>query len=314
MKILCITPIDNIKGAKENLESIGDVTYFEDITKKILIIELIKHKYDVIFTNPNRQNFKLDDIVLHNSSVKIICTASTGTNHIDKEYCEKNGINIISITTDYDILETITSTAEMAFTLMMMSLRNIVPANQSVINENWDCEPYIGRQVNKLTIGIIGYGRLGTMMASYCKSFGAEVLIYDPYKRTDEYYNITNLNYLFSVCDVISLHVHVNEETKHMINKNVLNHAKENLILVNTSRGEIVDEDDVYESLKSNILGKYATDVLEEEFGNMQLSRIWRNRDEINKILIVPHIGGMTHDAREIAYNHAINKLKEYKK
>lgn len=313
MKILCITPVHNIKGAKENLESIGEVIYNPDITKEELIIDLSINKYDILFTNPNRQNYKLDIDVLGKSDLKIICTASTGTNHIDMNYCKKNNIHVVSNTVEYDMLEKVTSTAEMAFTLMMMALRKSIPANESVLMGDWDCEHYIGRQLNKLKVGIVGYGRLGKMMAKYCKAFDAEVIVYDPYKVTDEYPMVDNLKTVFEECDVVSLHVHVNEETTYMINTDILRNAKKNLVLVNTSRGEIVKEDDLVESLLFfNDIGHYATDVFEHEFGNFADSLVWVNRDKTDKITIVPHIGGMTHDAREIAYNHVINKLKKH--
>ena len=98
------------------------------------------------------------------------------------------------------------------------------------------------------TIGIIGYGRLGKMMKKYCEAFGMITIIDDPY----EGYN--NLDLLKSESDIISLHVHANEETRHMIDKKFLDCMKKNSYIINTSRGEIVNENDIIQSLKENQL------------------------------------------------------------
>jgi len=310
MKIICITPVTDTM--MQNLETKGDVTYCPNINKNQLS-EALKEDYDVIFTNPNKQGFVLDKGLLGPSSVSVICTASTGTNHIDKKYCQDNNITIFSITTDYPLLRKITSTAEHSFALMMALLRNLPNSQNSVIAGAWNWEPFLGRQINCLKIGIVGYGRLGEMMARYCAAFGAEVYICDPYKSTDmKYPQVDSLERLFEICDVVSLHVHVTDETKYFINKKLLAKVTKSVYLINTSRGEVVDEKDIISMLESGKLAGYATDVVEDEFGDVSNSPIIQHLEDLN-IIVTPHIGGMTSDARELAYNGAINKLENTK-
>ena len=153
-------------------------------------------------------------------------------------------------------------------------------------------------------IGIIGYGRLGKMMAKYCKAFEAQIYIYDPY--SDES-NIKSLDNLFNICDAVSLHVHVSDETKHMINYNLL--SRNVKYLINTSRGEIVNELDVIKALQEGRLLGYGTDVIEDEFGDILKSPFF-NLDNLKlNYIFTPHIGGMTTQGQTKAYKWAINKL-----
>lgn len=306
MKILCITPIT--ETMMKNLLSKGKVSYYPNLKKEQIRDLLILKRYDVIFTNPNKQNFMLDKDLLKGSGITTICTASTGLNHIDMDYCKKNKIKTLSITKDYVILDKITSTAEHSFGLMMALIRNIPKSFDSVKAGGWDWENYIGRQIDHLTIGIVGLGRLGKMMARYCHAFGAKILVYDPYVTESEYEHVGSLEQLAGSCDVISLHVHVTDETRHFINKSIFDKTNKSLYLINTSRGEIVNESDAVEALESGQLTGYATDVVEDEFGDLENSQIIKRCEDLN-IIVTPHIGGMCKEAREIAYNAVIDKL-----
>ncbi|MHA1469816.1 MAG: NAD(P)-dependent oxidoreductase, partial [Candidatus Asgardarchaeia archaeon] len=205
-KIICITPIKHIDGASDKLGKCGETYYFPDIDKSSLRDRLLSENINIIFTNPNKQTFRIDKELLCGSSVKIISTASTGTNHIDMAYCRNNNMVVLSLTKDYDIIKKITSTAEMAFTLMLSLIRNLPSAIMGVHKYEWDYEKYIGRQLDHLTVGIIGYGRLGEHYARFCSPFFKEILITDPYKDVSGYVKV-ELDELLEKSDVIVLHV-----------------------------------------------------------------------------------------------------------
>ena len=318
MKIICITPIKNIFGVFERLESMSDNLYYEpDIDKDALKTLLKVSGADYIFTNPNKQNYMLDGDLLQFGQLKAICTASTGTNHIDVKYCEEMEIEIISITKDYQVINAITSTAEHTLALMLSLIRKIPTSFHSVRDGNWDWEPYVGRQMNSLTIGIIGYGRLGKLMAKYCDALGMEVLLHDPYVfsfggNIERNKQPVELDELLERSDVISLHVHVTDETREMINKNTISKMVKRPYLINTSRGEIVNEDDIIDALRSEDLQGYATDVIRDEFGDIKNSKLVEfSMNPNNNVVITPHIAGMTKEAQEIAYHWAIDKLEK---
>ena len=306
--IICTTPIDHLEGLKRNLEKKGKLIYKPNINKKDLKKILEKNnQINVIFCNPNRQGYILNKEILQNSSVKLINTASTGLNHINQNDCKKLNIKIISLTKDFKLIKKLPSTSELSFGLMINLQRNIIQSFQSVKNRKWDYTPFIGQELSSLTIGIIGLGRLGNLMANYAKAFGMRVFYYDPFKETRKYKK-TNLKRLLQIADVISIHAHVNNQTKYMINKKILRFAKKKPVIINTSRGELVNEQDIIWGLKNKIISGYGADVIEKEFIGINKSPIIKNINKYN-IIITPHIGGMTYQGQLRAYNYAINKL-----
>ena len=306
--IICTTPIDHLKGLKRNLEKKGKLIYKPNINKKDLKKILEKNsQINVIFCNPNRQGYILNKEILQNSSVKLINTASTGLNHINQNDCKKLNIKIISLTKDFKLIKKLPSTSELSFGLMINLQRNIIQSFQSVKNRKWDYTPFIGQELSSLTIGIIGLGRLGNLMANYAKAFGMRVFYYDPFKETSKY-NKTSLKRLMQLADVISIHAHVSNQTKYMINKKILKFAKKKPVIINTSRGELVNEQDIIWGLKNKIISGYGADVIEKEFIGINKSPIIKNINKYN-IIITPHIGGMTYQGQLRAYNYAINKL-----
>ena len=186
-KILVITPVKHVKGVFETLTKTGDVNYIEDCDSKNL--KMIVSCYDAIFTNPNKSNIFIgQDVIDLAINLKVICTASTGTNHIDTEYAKKKNITILSLKEERQVINKITSTAEHALALTLATIRNINSSYESVLNNEWDYTKYIGRQMNQLKVGVIGYGRLGKLYASYCNSMGAKILSYDPLKKIAEHF------------------------------------------------------------------------------------------------------------------------------
>ena len=147
-------------------------------------------------------------------------------------------------------------------------------------------------------------------MANYGKAFGMKVYYYDPYVRNNKY-NKVSLKKLFKFSDVISIHTHVGQDTKYLINKKILNISKKNLVIINTSRGEIVKELDIVWALKKKKIYGYGTDVVENEFDNIKNSVIIKNLTKLN-ILVTPHIGGMTFQGQLRAWNYAVRKFKKY--
>ena len=304
-KIAVITPIVHLKGIYDLLLTKGDVFLLEKGNKNQVKKLLLEKDINVIVCNPNHQNYKIDEELLNGTQVNIINSCSTGLNHIDLEYCKKNNIKIQCHKNDYELINQLPSTSELAFGLMLSLLRNIPECNNHVSGYYWDYTQFMGRQVKDLKIGIIGYGRLGKMMEGYCKSFGAKTFIYDPYVNISQ----TSLEVMFKKCDVISLHVHVTDETKYMINQKLLGLSKKGLYLVNTSRGEIVNEEDIVQSLNNKNLLGYGTDVIEDEFGNLKNSPIIKAMNKGENIIVTPHVGGMTIEGQTKAYKWSINKL-----
>jgi D-3-phosphoglycerate dehydrogenase len=301
----------------ERLESLGGVDYLPDFCEADLEGGIDAEQYEIIFTNPNKTNVYLGGKILVNfTNLRTIVTASTGTVHIDKEYCESRGLGVISITTEYTTLKQITSTAELALTGTLAACRNyidsVVDARQSA---NWDYERYIGRQIFGKNVGVLGYGRLGSMYANYMTSLGAKVHVHEQtdVQLPDSLIPCGSVTDLFRNCEIVSLHVHATQENLKLVNSALLNVAPNNLILVNTSRGEIVDEGAICSFLNSNPEARYVADVISNETGPSRLdSPLYTELEHPKQLLLSQHIGGMTADAQRIAYNRAIDLLENH--
>lgn len=307
--IICTTPIDHLKGLKEKIKKRGKLIYKPSI-KAFELKKILKKnkKINTIFCNPNRQGYILDKKILKNSSVKLINTASTGLNHINTKDCKSLGIKILSLTKDKKLIKQLPSTSELAFGMMLILQKNLFKSFNSVKKYKWNYLPFIGNEIASLSIGIIGLGRLGNYMCKFSKAFGMKIYFFDPFKKSQIFKKVS-LEKLVQVSDVISIHVHVNKNTKYMINKKILKLAKKKPIVINTSRGEIVNEKDIIWALRNKIISGYATDVVEDEFDNIKKSPIIKNINKYN-IIVTPHLGGMTQQGQLRAWNFAVDKFK----
>ena len=308
--IICTTPIDHLEGLKKKLSKKGKLIYKPNI-KALGLKKILKKdkKINTIFCNPNRQGYVLNRYILEDTSIDLINTASTGLNHINLNYCKKMGIKILSLTKDFNLIKKLPSTSELSFGLMINLQRKIFNSFQSVKKNKWDYSSFIGQELASLTIGIIGLGRLGNFMARYSKAFGMNVLYYDPLKK-DNKFKKTNLKRLIEISDVISIHAHVNKQTKYIINKKNLKLTKKKPIIINTSRGELVKENDIIWALKNKLISGYGADVIEKEFLDIKKSPIIKNINNYN-IIVTPHIGGMTYQGQLRAYSYAVDKFRK---
>ncbi len=315
--LLVLTPIDNIGESFEILKKEFELLYLPDAG----LDDLHSHNLESIwgvFTNPNRSKIHFNKHFFNLvPNIDVICTASTGTVHIDIDEAHRKGISIISLKKEIETLKTVPSTSELAFTLMMSSLRHISNARTHVINGNWDCEFFIGRQLKDLSVGILGMGRLGTIFGSFCIPFGAKLSFFDPYVEKSAHkaiQKINDLNQFLSNIDVLSIHIHA-ENNNNFVDKQFLEMCKDDLLIINTSRGEVIDENALISHMKKNKRFGYAADVIKDEILLRNESPIIKalNEESISsRLLITPHIGGMSEGARKTAYNRAIELLIDY--
>ena len=308
LNILCITPINHLINTKNILKNNHTLIYKPKLNKKDLKIILKNNmKINAIFCNPNKQGYVLDRHILENSNIKLINTASTGTDHINLSDCKKLGIKVLSLKNDKKLINNLPSTSELSFCLMISLLKNLIPSFNAVKKKQWNYESFIGQELASLTVGIVGFGRLGKMMANFCNSFGMRVLIYDKYKSSKKFQNVT-LEHIAKNSHAISLHVHLNKETHKLINKKFLSNCKLSPVIINTSRGGIVDEQQIINFLRKRKIFGYGTDVISHELTNIHDSPIINNLGKLN-ILVTPHIGGMTNQGQNRAFEWAALKF-----
>ena len=241
-------------------------------------------------------------ILLKFPNLKQLISATTGHDHIDLEALHTLNVSLISLRNQDEFLKKITSTAEHTFALLLALVKNIPSANAHVKKGLWNRDDFRGAQLSGKSIGIIGLGRVGLMVANYATCFGMRVYYYDPNVINEEFNKKKSLQALVKKVDVISIHVHLNESTEHLISNELLTHCKSGMFLINTSRGKLIHEKAVINALADGRLAGIAVDVLSTELESIEQSILWQYRNKY-PILITPHIGGATYDAMWMCEN-----------
>ena len=229
-------------------------------------------------------------------NLKFVVSATTGHNHLDKVTMSERDISLISLREHKDFLKTIPSTAEFTWALLLNLFRKIPSSISHVEEGNWDREQFKGYQLYGKKIGVVGLGRIGSIVARYAKAFGMVVKYVDPNVDNTRYIRKMSLKELALDIDILTIHVHSDASNYNLIDAEIISGLKDGAYLVNTSRGEIWDEQAVVDNVLSGKLSGVATDVIAYETSLREESPIWKARNHPN-ILLTPHLGGASYDA-----------------
>lgn len=314
IKTLILEEKDYSKEALDRYRNLGELFFLSNLKKRqqqrilseieILVVRF-KHKID--------KNW-LDRI----PNLRFIVTNATGTNHIDIKEAKKRKIKIISLKGHTDFLEKIPSTAEETLALILALMRNIPWAFDDVKKGRWDRDVWKGHQLFGKKLALLGFGRLGKIMSRYGRALGMEVMSADPYvsKKIMKGFCVkkVDMKCLFQEADVLSVHVNLEDSTKGLIKNEHLKLMKKSAFFVNTSRGEIVDEEALLLLLKNKKIAGAALDVMQNEVGGKHLkNNILLEYAKKNKnLIIVPHIGGATYEALEATEKFVADLVCEY--
>jgi D-3-phosphoglycerate dehydrogenase / 2-oxoglutarate reductase len=302
MKIKILNTIKNFTpDAKDVLKDLGDVDYL-NVDQDGLLEKISEYNILIIGIG-----LDINKKIINNAgNLELIVTATTGLDHIDLEYAKMNNIKVISLKGEDKFLDSITGTSELAFSLMICLMRLIVPSFNSMLKYEFDRERFKGHNLSGNTLGVVGLGRLGKQMVKFVNAFDMNVIVHDPYieKNIFKKFNCKRVSFetLIKESDVISIHIHLNNETEGMFNKKTFQDMKNTTYLINTSRGKIVNENELLYALENHIIAGYGTDVLADEtsfhsnFNNHALIEYAKNHENC---LILPHTGGMTFESRE---------------
>ncbi|MDB4483533.1 hypothetical protein N9061_00155 [bacterium] len=231
--------------------------------------------------------------------LKLIATNTTGLNHIDLEEAYRRGIKIASLKGEYEFLSDIRATAEHTIALTLALLRKIPQAHEHTCSGHWDRYLFKGRELYQSTAGIIGYGRLGKIVARYFLAFGMQVLVYDERPvETEPGIKSVSLKDLKNEADIISIHVDLQEKNHNIFSDKFFGSLKKTAVFINTSRGELVDENSLLKALTDGKLSGAALDVVNSEHTETAEKKILLNYAMSNENLILtPHIGGNTFES-----------------
>lgn len=243
-------------------------------------------------------------------SLRVIASNTTGVPHIDLDAAAERGICVCALHDEKEFLDSITPTAEHTIGLMLAAWRRIPAAHDAACEGAWDRRPWgAPAMLSRLTLGLVGYGRLGKKVADIARAMGMEVIWYDPYVPGGE----PKLATLAKKSHILSLHALANRETRGIVSRDTLKALPRGAMVVNTARGELLDEDALLDLLESGHLSCAALDTIEgeyepdfsEKFKSSRLVAYARSR---NNLLLTPHIGGSTVDAWRETERRVIEK------
>ena len=236
--------------ALDSLESQAEVNYFDSCNQVELTRHLVNNSYQVIFT---RLGLSINrDIIASQPDLHYVVTPTTGLDHIDIDACDLNKIKVVSLKGETEFLNEIKSTAEHCWALLLALIRHIPWAHQDVIHGNWRRESFLSQELNGKTLGIMGYGRLGKIVAGYGKAFGMRILAYDVNNDVfDDQVQGSSLEEVLTQSDVITIHIPSNSRNYKCINAEFFEKIKKGAIFINTARGEVVDEQYLLKALNN---------------------------------------------------------------
>jgi len=277
--------IDSMKRAGLNV----------DYKPEIKPVELVSsvRDYDVIIVRSRTKVTK--EVVDAASNAKIIARVGVGLDNVDVKAAEAKKIRVINAPEAASV-----AVAELAIGLMISLARSISRADAESKRGNWIKKELMGTQLSGKYLGIVGVGNIGRNTGRMGKALRMNLIGYDPYPINREFITetgmiVTDLNTLLESADFVTCHVPSTPETKHMFNAERFAKMKPTAYLVNTSRGEIIDENALYEALKNNKIAGAALDVFEvEPPTNKQLMAL-------PNLVCTPHIGAQTREAQELA-------------
>jgi D-3-phosphoglycerate dehydrogenase / 2-oxoglutarate reductase len=245
--------------------------------------------------------------------LRAIVSPTTGLNHIDLNEAARRGVEVLSLRGETEFLRNVRATAELTIGLMLALLRRLPSAMAHVQDGGWDRDRFRGNELAGMTVGIAGYGRLGTLVARYLQAFDANVLVADPAVSPAALapgLTLVTLDRLLAESSLISLHVNLSPETEGMIGAAEFGKMKTGAWFVNTARGELVDEPALISALESGQLSGAAVDVLCGEQTRPGLQPLVALAQRRENLLITPHIGGCTVESMEKTELFMTNKLE----
>lgn len=295
-----------------NLENF-DITFFTNSLNEDTVNELTPEQLEqTTIISVFIDSEVTQDVIDKFKNLRIISTRSTGIDHINHRICVDKNIDVVNVGSYGE-----RSVAQYTIGLMIALIRKIIPASRYVVNKNTACQGFVGRDISKLTIGVVGTGSIGAAVCKLAYAMGMNILAYDIVERR-ELFNEIQLEYvdletLIQKSDVITLHVPFTGNNKHMISEKQFHIMKNDAYLINTSRGEILDTEALYNAIADNRIAGAALDVVSCESYSFKCNQFARRLGEdmtcmkeaelipklvdFPNVIITPHIAYETQDA-----------------
>ena len=244
-------------------------------------------------------------IILAGKKLKAIARAGAGVDNIDVPVAKENNMIVMNTPGGNS-----NATAEHAFALIMSLLRKIPFANETTHKGKWEKKNIKGSEFSKKTLGIVGFGNVGARLSNLVKSFGVSILVNSKSleSRQKNFPHVKNVSFdeLIIKSDIISFHCKATSDGKPLITKEHYKKMKPTAFIINTARGNIVDEKDLNDALKADLIAGAALDVYSKEPANENI--LFNNP----KIILTPHIAASTKEASIVVAEMAANQISNF--
>lgn len=297
MRLLCPEPRNFSETVRERAEAALEAD-FRSIDQAEF--NRIAPDYDAVLV---RFNTRVGiDVMGETSRLKAVMSPTTGLDHIDLDLAKERGISVFHLRGQTRFLRTINPTAELAITLMLSLLRKLPQARSSVLDGRWEVAPFRGHEVAGKTLGILGYGRLGSKVARIARALQMQVIAFDtkPRRLASGVRRAADMQEVLHNADVLTLHLPLNDETIGILGGAEIAAMRPGAVLINTARGALVDTAALLAALRSGHISGAALDVLDNEHGIVEHGHpLIEYARENENILITPHIGGASFESVE---------------
>jgi len=237
--------------------------------------------------------------------LRVIGRAGVGVDNVDLDAATERGVLVMNSPSG-----STTTTAEHTIAMLFALARNIPQAYKTLKNRQWEKTKFKGVELAGKTLGVIGLGRIGSEVARKCQAMGMNVVAYDPYINPDAHLSsgleLVDLQEIFRQADFITVHVPLSEHTRNLINKNTIARMRDGVRVLNCARGGIINEPDLYESLKSGKVAGAAFDVFETE-PNTESPLL-----ELDNFIATPHLGASTVEAQRKVSEDICRQVSDY--
>jgi D-3-phosphoglycerate dehydrogenase / 2-oxoglutarate reductase len=292
---------DALDVAALGLTDAFEVDYEPNITKEDLLSKV--EGYDALVV---RSRTKVDaEVMARATRLKIVGRPGTGLDNIDLRAANARGVEVVN--SPEALVEAV---AEHVIGLMLALARNIPAADASMKAGLWEKQRFVGTELKGKTLGIAGLGRIGRRVAEIARVMGMSLLGYDVIEVPQETLaslgcRMVDLDTLFASSDFITLHVPLTTETRHMVDPRRISLMKSTSVVINTSRGEVIDEAALAKALRAGEIGGAALDVFENEPPKGEIVAA-------PNLVTTPHIGGQTKDAQHAAVTIVGAKINQF--
>ena len=309
VRILNVEPDGYSPRAREILDTLGEVTE-KPLDRDGLLNAAAE--YEVLITRFGHPMDK--ELFAAAPGLRALVSATTGLDHIDLVAAAVHGVTVLSLQGEMEFLEELSATAELTWGLLLSLLRRIPQAIDSVKEGGWDRDIFRGNELRGKRLGILGLGRLGRMVAEYGRAFGMAVAAHDPY--VSDWSTGVDLRSaaedLMEDTQVLSIHVPLNDETRGLMDGAMLARLPEGAVLINTSRGAVVDEAALLAALGSGHLAGAGLDVVAKELSGGPSQAFLAYARAHDNLIITPHMGGATVESMEKVEVFMAQKLARF--